>query len=95
MEQIQHITQRIAASKPFHNFLKAHLLDELDYLMKKDRWKEADEKNWQFILVSAKREKQRYLEVNNVKNFNCKDLKDLIMTLCVSSINLNYSIITK
>ena len=59
----------------YYEFLKAHLLDELDYLMKKDRWKEADEKNWQFILVSAKREKQRYLEVNNVKNFNCKDLK--------------------
>jgi hypothetical protein len=55
--------------------LKIHLLAELDYLMKENRWKDADLKNWQFILVSAKREKQRYLEVNDVKNFNCKDLQ--------------------
>lgn len=59
----------------YYEFLKAHLLDELDYLMKENRWKDADSKNWQFILVSAKREKQSYLEVNNIKNFNCKDLQ--------------------
>lgn len=59
----------------YYEFLKAHLLDELDYLMKENRWKDADFKNWQFILVSAKREKQSYLEVNNIKNFNCKDLQ--------------------
>jgi len=55
--------------------LKTHLLDELDYLMQENRWKDADLKNWQFILVSAKREKQRYLEINDVKNFQCQDLK--------------------
>jgi hypothetical protein len=59
----------------YYESLKTHLLNELDYLMQKNRWKEADLKNLQFILVSAKREKQSYLEVNNIKNFNCKDLK--------------------
>jgi hypothetical protein len=61
----------------YYEFLKAHLLDELDYLMKENKWKDANFKNWQFILVSAKREKQSYsyLEVNNIKNFNCKDLQ--------------------
>ncbi|MDB9435874.1 AAA-like domain-containing protein [Dolichospermum lemmermannii CS-548] len=59
----------------YYESLKAHLLDELDYLMKENRWKEADEKNWQFLLVSAKREEQGFLDLNDVKNFNCKDLK--------------------
>ena len=55
--------------------LKAHLLNELDYLMQQNRWKDADLKNWQFLLASAKKEKQDYLEINDLKNFNCKDLK--------------------
>ena len=61
----------------YYESLKTHLLAELDYLMKENRWKDADLKNWQFILVSAKREKEgySYLEVNNIKNFNCKDLQ--------------------
>ena len=62
-------------STVYHEDLKKHLLAELDYLMKKNRWKEADSKNDQFLLVSAKREKQGFLELNDVKNFNCKDLK--------------------
>ncbi|MEA5553045.1 GUN4 domain-containing protein [Anabaena cylindrica UHCC 0172] len=59
----------------YYESLKTHLLNELDYLMKQNRWKDADLKNWQFILVSAKREKEGYLEVNDVKNFQCQDLK--------------------
>ena len=59
----------------YYESLKAHLLDELDYLMKENRWKDADSKNWQFILVSAKKEKEGYLEVNDVKNFKCDALK--------------------
>ena len=59
----------------YYEFLKAHLLDELDYLMKENRWKDADLKNWQFLLVSAKKENQGYLLVNDIKNFNCKDLQ--------------------
>ena len=57
--------------------LKQHLLNELDYLMKQQRWREADSKNWQFILYSAGKEKQGYLSLTDVKNFNCKDLKQL------------------
>lgn len=59
----------------YYESLKAHLLGELDYLMKENRWKDADTKNSQFILVSAKREKQGYFELNDVKNFQCQDLK--------------------
>jgi hypothetical protein len=43
--------------------------------MQHNRWKDADLTNWQFILVSAKREKEGYLELNNIKNFNCNDLR--------------------
>ncbi|MCC5666525.1 AAA-like domain-containing protein [Nostoc sp. CHAB 5784] len=57
--------------------LKKHLLNELEYLMKQQRWREADSKNWQFILYSAGKEEQRYLDLTDVENFNCKDLKQL------------------
>ncbi|MEL6461751.1 MAG: GUN4 domain-containing protein [Cyanobacteria bacterium J06621_15] len=57
--------------------LKQHLLSELDYLMQEKRWREADEKNWQFILVSAGREKRVSLRLNYMKNFKCGDLKQL------------------
>ncbi|MDB9318316.1 AAA-like domain-containing protein [Nodularia spumigena] len=57
--------------------LKEHLLNELDYLMQQHRWREADEKNWQFILYSAGREKEGFLQLTNVRNFNCEDLKEL------------------
>ncbi|MEH2367335.1 AAA-like domain-containing protein [Nostoc sp.] len=57
--------------------LKEHLLNELDYLMKQQRWREADLKNWQFILYSAGKEGQVFLDLTDVKNFNCKDLKQL------------------
>ncbi|WP_375470606.1 AAA-like domain-containing protein [uncultured Nostoc sp.] len=57
--------------------LKEHLLNELDYLMKQQRWREANSKNWQFILYSAGKEEQGYLNLIDIKNFNCKDLKQL------------------
>ncbi|MTJ06607.1 AAA-like domain-containing protein [Anabaena sp. UHCC 0204] len=62
-------------STVYHEDLKKHLLAELDYLMRKNRWKEADRKNDQFLLVSAKREKEGYLNLEDVKNFNCDDLE--------------------
>ena len=57
--------------------LKKHFLNELDYLMQQQRWREADDKNWQFILYSAGRETEGNLDLTNVKNFNCNDLKQL------------------
>jgi hypothetical protein len=57
--------------------LKEHLLNELDYLMQQKRWREADEKNWQFLLYSAGREENDLLELDNIKNFQCEDLKQL------------------
>ncbi|MTJ54379.1 GUN4 domain-containing protein [Anabaena sp. UHCC 0253] len=61
----------------YHEDFKKHLLNELDYLMKENRWQDADRKNDQFLLVSAKKEKQGFLELNDIKNFNCKDLKEV------------------
>ncbi|MCF2147551.1 AAA-like domain-containing protein [Desmonostoc muscorum LEGE 12446] len=57
--------------------LKEHLLNELDYLMKQQRWREANSKNWQFLLYSAGREGLGFLTLDNVRNFNCNDLKKL------------------
>ncbi|WP_228039403.1 GUN4 domain-containing protein [Dolichospermum sp. LEGE 00240] len=64
-----------SSNAEYHESFKVHLLNELDYLMQQNRWKDADQKNTTFILVSAKKEKQGYLELNDIKNFNCKDLK--------------------
>jgi len=55
--------------------LKQHLLNELDYLMQEKRWREADIKNWQFILTSAGG--KTYLGFDDIKNFKCEDLKQL------------------
>ncbi|MEH2043607.1 AAA-like domain-containing protein [Nostoc sp.] len=57
--------------------LKEHLLNELDSLMKQQRWREANSKHWQFILYLAGKEEQGYLDLIDIKNFNCKDLKQL------------------
>ncbi|MBD0389184.1 MAG: AAA-like domain-containing protein [Nostoc sp. C3-bin3] len=57
--------------------LKEHLLNELDYLMRQQRWREADLKNSLFILYLAGREKEGYLDFTSIKNFNCNDLKQL------------------
>ncbi|MEA5625991.1 AAA-like domain-containing protein [Nostoc sp. UHCC 0251] len=65
------------SNQVYDQSLKEHLLNELDYLMQEHRWREADSKNWQFILYSARKEEQRYLNLIDVKNFNCKDLKQL------------------
>jgi hypothetical protein len=48
----------------YYESLKTHLLNELDYLMKENRWKDAALKHDQFILGSP-------------KNFQCKDLKEV------------------
>ncbi|MEA5605592.1 AAA-like domain-containing protein [Nostoc sp. UHCC 0252] len=70
--------KKLDSSNPaYAESLKEHLLNELDYLMQQQRWREADDKNWQFILYSAGKEEQTYLDLTDVKNFNCKDLKQL------------------
>ena len=70
--------KKLDSSNPVYaDFLKKHLLNELDYLMQQQRWREADNKNWQFLLYSAGRETEGYLDLTNVKNFNCNDLKQL------------------
>ncbi|WP_322692644.1 AAA-like domain-containing protein [Nostoc sp. DedSLP03] len=65
------------SNSDYDQYLKEHLLNELDYFMKQERWREADSKNWEFIVYSAGKEEQLYLDLIDVKNFNCKDLKQL------------------
>ncbi|MEH2425404.1 MAG: AAA-like domain-containing protein [Nostoc sp.] len=61
----------------YDKYLKEHLLNELDYLMQQQRWREADKKNWQFILYSAGRKKESLLYPIDVINFKCDNLKQL------------------
>ncbi|MBD2410584.1 AAA-like domain-containing protein [Nostoc calcicola FACHB-3891] len=70
--------KKLDSSNPVYaEYLKEHLLNELDYLMKQQRWREANLKNKQFILYSAGREELSVLIVADVKNFNCDDFKKL------------------
>ncbi|MDZ8256885.1 AAA-like domain-containing protein [Nostoc sp. ChiQUE01b] len=57
--------------------LKKHFLNELEYLMQQQRWREADDKNWQFLLYSAGSETEGNLDLTNIKNFSCNELKQL------------------
>ncbi|WP_292868870.1 AAA-like domain-containing protein [Nostoc sp. LPT] len=51
--------KKMDSSNPVYaESLKKHLLNELDYLMQQQRWREADLKNWQFILYSAGKEER-------------------------------------
>ncbi|MCC5626086.1 GUN4 domain-containing protein, partial [Nostoc sp. CHAB 5715] len=70
--------KKLDSSNPVYaQSLKEHLLNELDYLMQQQRWREADLKNSEFILHSAGKEEQPYLDLADVRNFNCDDLKKL------------------
>ncbi|NES99530.1 MAG: hypothetical protein F6K61_02960 [Sphaerospermopsis sp. SIO1G1] len=76
VESLYRQLKQLDKSNPaYHELLKQHLLDELDYLMQQGRWKEADLKNWSFLLISANREEKDLLYLDDLKNFNCKDLK--------------------
>ncbi|BAZ84546.1 AAA-like domain-containing protein [Dolichospermum compactum] len=61
----------------YYESLKTHLLNELDYLMKENRWKDAALKHDQFLFISAKKEKELSLRDYDIKNFQCKDLKEV------------------
>ncbi|MEH1888498.1 MAG: GUN4 domain-containing protein [Nostoc sp.] len=66
-----------SSNKDYAKPLKKHLLNELDYLMQQQRWREANLKNGKFIFYSAGKEEQGYLDLTDIRNFNCKDLKQL------------------
>lgn len=57
--------------------LKEHYLNELDYLMQKGKWQEADIKNWRFILYLANGEKDGIPYIDKIKPFSCSDIKKL------------------
>lgn len=86
--------KKLDSSNPVYaESLKEHLLNELDYLMKQQRWREADLKNLEFLLYLAGKEQEPYLNLIDVKNFSCKDLKQLD-TLWVNNSkgNFGYSV---
>ncbi|MEH2089762.1 AAA-like domain-containing protein [Nostoc sp.] len=70
--------KKLDSSNPVYaESLKEHLLNELDYLMQQQRWREANLKNGEFIFYSAGKEEQGSLDLTDIRNFNCKDLKQL------------------
>jgi serine/threonine protein kinase len=46
-------------------------------LLKAGKWKEADEETARVMLAVAKREKEGWLDINNIDNFPCADLRTI------------------
>ena len=57
--------------------LKEHYLDELNNLLANKKWRQADIKTSRLMLYIANQEKEGYLDVDSLKNFSCKRLKDI------------------
>jgi hypothetical protein len=57
--------------------LQAHLLAELNYLMKVSNWKDADEKTTNLMLNIAEKEKQGYLDISDIQKFSCPALRTM------------------
>ncbi|MBO1055836.1 MAG: hypothetical protein HEQ27_04595 [Dolichospermum sp. JUN01] len=61
----------------YKSLIKEHFLFELDYLVKKQKWKEADQKNLQLLLYLAGREKEGDFRVDDIAKINCDDFRRL------------------
>ncbi|MBC6436435.1 protein kinase, partial [Nostoc sp. HG1] len=46
----------------------------LQKLLASGKWREADQETWKLMLRISHREKERYLRVEDIKNFPCQDL---------------------
>jgi hypothetical protein len=62
--------------------LKNHLYAGLKYSLeakdwKAKNWEEADRKTSQLMLHIAKREKERFLDIQNIEQFSCTELKEI------------------
>lgn len=60
-----------------YNIRKFILLAELESLMQQEKWQDADQKYWDFILFIVNREEEGDLTDEKIKNFSCPDLKKL------------------
>ena len=63
-------------SKFYTRSLTEHYLQEINYLTKIKKWKQADIKTWQFIIYLANGEKATQY-INQIKTFSCSDIKKL------------------
>ncbi|MDJ0800737.1 MAG: GUN4 domain-containing protein [Calothrix sp. MO_167.B12] len=54
-----------------------YYLQELNNLLSNKKWREADEKTWRLMLYVANRENPGYFDLDSLKNFSCKRLKDM------------------
>ncbi len=55
--------------------LTQHLYAQLEYSLKAENWQAADIQTYQLMLNIAKREKERYLDYDDINNFYCPDLQ--------------------
>jgi myosin heavy subunit len=57
--------------------LKEHYYEELNNLLENKKWEDADRKTYQMMLFIADREKEEYLDVENIQQFSCPDFKQI------------------
>ncbi|MEC4817526.1 MAG: AAA-like domain-containing protein [Scytonema sp. PMC 1069.18] len=57
--------------------LKEHFYDELANLLKNKQFRQADERTSKMILYIARREKEYYLDLEDINKFSCPDLRQI------------------
>ncbi|MDZ8051950.1 MAG: AAA-like domain-containing protein [Aulosira sp. ZfuVER01] len=63
--------------KQVEKYLTQHLYAQLEYYLKAKNWQAADKQTYLLMLNVAKREKEKYLDINSINNFSCLDLKTI------------------
>ncbi|MBD2441614.1 GUN4 domain-containing protein [Nostoc sp. FACHB-110] len=57
--------------------LTKHLYAQLEYFLKAKNWEAADQKTYELMLNIAKREKEGYLDDEQINSFSCPDLQKI------------------
>ena len=67
----------IQPSPVLHKSAKGIDYSELEKLLKNKQWYEADQLTGKLMLKASVREKERWMDLDNIKNFPCEDLQTI------------------
>jgi hypothetical protein len=62
---------------PIRKLVTNNLYQQLEEYLKNQQWYEADQETWKLMLKVTNREEERYLDLDDIKNFPCEDLLTL------------------
>ncbi|MBP5974280.1 AAA-like domain-containing protein [Brasilonema sp. CT11] len=71
--------------KQVEKSLTEHFYAQLEYSLKSKKWSDADAQTEKLMLNIAKREKERFLDEDNINSFSCPDLRRIDQLLVANS----------